>query len=169
MAASLYNIVGFQTNLAYPEQDRIFHMIPGLVKHCDHSIWPNASEYLYLFRQKYYYPPCKQGRGEFIICRTDCRRRRLPGQLRDRTCRRYLIIARLLKNQPVLTYPECTMLGALCNYISSAAADHFQPIKANFGLLPELPNKINSKKDRSYQKYSRAISEMQQFIHGNNL
>ena len=77
--------------------------------------------------------------------------------------------SKFLTGQPVLTFPVETMIGSLCHYIANAKPDHFQPIKANFGLLPELPSTNKSKFDRSHAKAQRAMESLEFFIKENNL
>ena len=61
--------------------------------------------------------------------------------------------ARLLRGQPTITLPPTTMLGAICHYVTRAEPKDFQPMKANFGLLPPLEPRIRKKQAR-YQAYA---------------
>jgi methylenetetrahydrofolate--tRNA-(uracil-5-)-methyltransferase len=65
-----------------------------------------------------------------------------------------------LTGQPEWVLPETTMLGALCHYVTNADPKHFQPMKANFGILPELPDKIKGKRDRYSAYADRALEDM---------
>ncbi|HRV96038.1 MAG TPA: FAD-dependent oxidoreductase, partial [Anaerolineae bacterium] len=72
--------------------------------------------------------------------------------------------ARWLQGQPPVTLPETTMLGALCHYVTHAEPKDFQPMKANFGLMPPLAQKIRNKRDR-YQAYAdRALDDLDAVI-----
>jgi methylenetetrahydrofolate--tRNA-(uracil-5-)-methyltransferase len=62
--------------------------------------------------------------------------------------------ARLLLNRPLVVLPETTMLGALCHYITHAEPKDFQPMKANYGILPSLENRPRGKCER-YQAFTR--------------
>ncbi|MFM8322222.1 MAG: FAD-dependent oxidoreductase, partial [Chloroflexota bacterium] len=68
--------------------------------------------------------------------------------------------ARLLNGQPPLTLPPETMLGALCHYITHASPADFQPMKANFGLLPPLERHIRAKHGRNQALVSRALAAL---------
>ena len=71
---------------------------------------------------------------------------------------------RMVKGKPLLALPDTTLLGALAAYISSAPGENFQPMNANFGLLPPLGKKIKNKKVR-YQAYSqRSLTELKRFL-----
>lgn len=166
MAGEIYNLVGFQTNLSYSEQDRIFHMIPGLKN-------TKIIQYGQMHRNTFICSP------RLLLPTLQTRFRRdllFAGQIAG--FEGYLgsvasglvagiNAARLIKGQSVLFFPPNTMIGSLCNYISFSDSDHFQPIKANFGLLAEFPEKIRSKTGRSHQKTQRALQEMKQFIEEN--
>jgi methylenetetrahydrofolate--tRNA-(uracil-5-)-methyltransferase len=71
---------------------------------------------------------------------------------------------RFLQGQPPLVFPETTMIGCLLHYISHAAPKDFQPMKANFGLMPPLEKKVHRKQER-YQAYARrALASLQLVI-----
>jgi len=65
--------------------------------------------------------------------------------------------ARLLKEKPLITFPRETMIGSLCFYVSNAEKDTFQPMKANFGLLPPITPRIKNKGDRKIAYSNRAL------------
>jgi methylenetetrahydrofolate--tRNA-(uracil-5-)-methyltransferase len=72
--------------------------------------------------------------------------------------------ARTLRSQPPLAFPPTTMIGALLYYISHAEPKGFQPMKANFGLLPPLDKRVRHKPER-YQAYARrALADLQTVI-----
>jgi methylenetetrahydrofolate--tRNA-(uracil-5-)-methyltransferase len=72
--------------------------------------------------------------------------------------------ARQMTGQPLWTLPADTMLGALAHYVCHADPSHFQPMKANFGLLPPLDPPVRNKRER-YQKYSeRAQESLRQYM-----
>ncbi|MEC0268496.1 FAD-dependent oxidoreductase, partial [Paenibacillus anseongense] len=70
---------------------------------------------------------------------------------------------RLAKGQPCLVLPEETTLGSMAHYITTADFKHFQPMNANFGLLPQLPERIRNKKEKYEKLANRAIESIQNF------
>jgi methylenetetrahydrofolate--tRNA-(uracil-5-)-methyltransferase len=69
--------------------------------------------------------------------------------------------ARLSLGLPLLTLPETTMMGSLFNFISSADTKHFQPMPPNFGILPELSQRIRNKQERYGQYRDRALADLE--------
>jgi methylenetetrahydrofolate--tRNA-(uracil-5-)-methyltransferase len=72
--------------------------------------------------------------------------------------------SRLLSGSDPLILPRETMLGALMHYIANAEAANFQPMKANFGLLPDLEHHIRSKRDKNFAFAKRALRSLDAFI-----
>lgn len=72
--------------------------------------------------------------------------------------------ARYFHQLPLLELPVTTMLGALCSYITSAELKNFQPMKANFGILPPPPLVLRSRKERNKIYYGRALHDLQEFL-----
>jgi methylenetetrahydrofolate--tRNA-(uracil-5-)-methyltransferase len=166
-AGQLWNMVGFQTNLRWGEQKRVFQLIPGLeqaefvrmgVMHRNTFI--NAPELLY--------PTLQFKRRSTLLA---------AGQLvgtesyTAATAGGWLAgtnAARLALGQPPLTLPVTTMIGALFDFISSAAPKHFQPMPPNFGILPALPQRIRNKQERYGHYRDRAFADLatwqQQFM-----
>lgn len=165
--ASLYNIVGFQTHLTWPEQKRIIHMIPGL---------ENASfvRYGVMHRNSFICSPkhllntyqLKLANNIFMA-----------GQITGvegyvESAQSGIVaginMARLLEGKEPLAFPKETVMGALANYITNASKDDFQPMKANFGILPDFPTRIK-KKERKEAYATRAINTMKEFVVENGL
>jgi methylenetetrahydrofolate--tRNA-(uracil-5-)-methyltransferase len=73
-------------------------------------------------------------------------------------------MARQLERKSAYILPETTMIGALCHYITHAEPKHFQPMKANFGIMPELENPVKNKRDRYVAYAERANKDMQESI-----
>ncbi len=146
-AGTLYNLVGFQTNLKFGEQKRVFSMFPAL---------KNAEfvRYGVMHRNTFIDSP--------RLLRSDFSLRKDPviffaGQITG--VEGYMesaasgILAglnavRRLAGEDTVTLPETTMMGALSRYISDESVKHFQPMGANFGVLPPLPEKIRDKAAR---------------------
>jgi methylenetetrahydrofolate--tRNA-(uracil-5-)-methyltransferase len=158
LAGSLYNLVGFQTNLTASEQQRVFRMIPGLGE-------ARFVRYGQMHRNTFVNSP------ELLEATLEVKRRRglfLAGQITG--VEGYLgniatgILAGLNAVRAVrgvirLELPRQTMLGALCHYISHADAGSFQPMKANFGLLPSLPGRPVRERRARHQAYAERSRE----------
>ena len=160
LAGSLYNLVGFQTNLKYPEQKRVFRMIPGL---------ENAEfmRYGQMHRNTFIASPKLLRATLQHITRDDLL---FAGQITG--VEGYMgniatgllagiNAARLLQKETPIALPETTMLGALCHYVTHADLKDFQPMKANFGILPplEFASKIG-KRERGKAYAERALAEL---------
>ena len=160
-AASLYNIVGFQTHLKWGEQKRVFQMIPGLenaefvrygVMH--RNSFMNSPELL---------EPTYQSRKDSRIF--------FAGQMTGvegyvESAASGLIAginaARLAKGEELVVFPCETAMGSMAYYITHAEGKHFQPMNANFGLFPELPERIRDKKVRYETLANRALESLEQ-------
>ncbi len=158
-AGQLWNMVGFQTNLRWGEQKRIFQMIPGLenaefvrlgVMHRNTFI--NAPQLLQPSLQfKHHSTVLAAGQ---IIGTEGYTAASAGGWLAGTNA------ARLALGKQPLTLPTTTMMGALFEFISSASPKHFQPMPPNFGILPELPQKIKSKQERYAAYRDRALIDL---------
>jgi methylenetetrahydrofolate--tRNA-(uracil-5-)-methyltransferase len=141
----MWNLVGFQTRLRIPEQQRVFRMIPGL----------ESVEYLRfgsIHRNSYLNSPASLGPA---LSARDDPTLLFAGQITGvegyteslgTGLMAGINLARQLQGQPVALPPPTTMLGGLYRYLREADPKHFQPMNANFGLLDPLPGKV--KKDR---------------------
>ena len=159
---SAFNLVGFQTNMTYPEQKRVFRLIPGL----------QQAEFLRfgsLHRNTYMNSPRLlrdtlqlRGRDDLFFA----------GQITG--VEGYtesvatgllagLNAVRLIRHTDLLVPPPSTALGALVQYIASSTAQPFQPMNINFGLLPELPHRIRGKGERRRQMVQRALTAADQW------
>ncbi len=168
LAATLYNMVGFQTNLRWEEQKRVFRMIPGL---------ENAEfvRYGQMHRNTFINSPTLL--DATLRLRSPASSRQSPiwfaGQITGTegyvgSAMGGLVAGinavRFLRGQPPLVFPPTTMIGALLHYISHADPKDFQPMKANFGLMPPLEKRVRRKRDR-YQAYARrALTDLQPIL-----
>lgn len=163
-AASLYNIVGFQTHLKWGEQKRVFRMIPGLenaefvrygVMH--RNSFMNSPEllkptYQSTKREDLFFAGQMTGVEGYVESAQS-------GIVAGKNMVRYL------KGEELLVYPRETVMGSLAYYITHASPSDFQPMKANFGILPDLEGKVKKKEKK--EKYAqRALEKMEEFIHG---
>ncbi len=158
LAANLYNMVGFQTNLTYPEQRRVFRMIPGLGK-AAFARYGQMHRNTFLNSPKLLRPTLQfHGREDLFFA----------GQLTG--VEGYLgniatgllagvNLARWMEGEAPLVLPQETMLGALCHYVTHASPKRFQPMKANFGIMPPLSagRKLNRRKRA--QAYAQRSAE----------
>ncbi len=166
LAGSLYNIVGFQTNLTWPEQKRVFRLIPGLEK-------AEFARYGQMHRNTFINSPTLLQPTMQSRVRADLF---FAGQITG--VEGYMgnvasglvagqNAARLLQGQEPLTWPTTTMLGALCWYVTHAEAKTFQPMKAAFGIMPPLANPPRSKRERGQHYAQRALADLETFLNQN--
>ncbi|NWF69677.1 MAG: methylenetetrahydrofolate--tRNA-(uracil(54)-C(5))-methyltransferase (FADH(2)-oxidizing) TrmFO [Chloroflexi bacterium] len=159
LVGTLYNIVGFQTNLKWGQQQQIIRLIPGLqnaellrMGQMHRNTFINAPTLLHptmQFRQRAHLFFAGQITGVEGYMGNIA-----TGLLAG------INMARWLNGQPTYTLPPTTMLGALCHYVTHAEAQHFQPMKANFGILPPLPTPVKNKRDRYTAYVQRALNDM---------
>jgi len=164
LAGTLYNLVGFQTNLKFPEQRRVFHMIPGL---------ENAKflRYGQMHRNTFIYSPgvlrstmqCKS-RPDLFFAGQITGIEGYAGNIASGLLAG-INAERLINNRPLVSFPGTTMIGALCHYITHADPADYQPMKANFGILPSLSLKKKMNKRQRAAAYSeRAIQDLKRYI-----
>ncbi len=151
-----YNMVGFQTNLTYAEQKRVFRMIPGL----ENAEFVRLGQ---MHRNTFFYAPSLINQDLRSIERKDLffagQLIGVEGYLGNAVSGLVAGInaARFLQDKPLLTFPRETMIGALCFYISHSDKECFQPMKANFGLFPPLTPPIKNKGERKIANAERAL------------
>ena len=158
-AASMYNIVGFQTHLKWGEQKRVFQMIPGL---------ENAEflRYGVMHRNSFMNSP------ELLRPTYQSKKRDdlfFAGQMTGvegyvESAGSGLVAglnaARLAKGEELIEFPRETAIGSMAYYITHAEGKHFQPMNANFGLFPSLPERVRDKKLRYETLAERALSAL---------
>lgn len=153
---SLFNLVGFQTNLKFPEQKRVFSMIPAL---------KNAEfvRFGVMHRNTFINSP--------KLLNKDLSLKKYPnvffaGQLSGvegymESASSGIIAginaARKLRNEAPLILPKYTMIGALLGYITDETVENFQPMGANFGIIPSLETKIRDKRERYMALAERSL------------
>ena len=160
---TLFNLVGFQTNLKFGEQKRVFGMIPGLA-HAEFV------RYGVMHRNTFLNSPALLD-GDFSF-------RRRPGlyfagqitgvegymESAGSGILAGINLARRLQGRGPLLLPETTMLGALSRHVSQYAGKDFQPMGANFGVLPPLPEKIRDKRQRYMALSQRALCDLEPML-----
>ena len=160
---TLYSLVGFQTRLTFPEQRRVFRMIPGL-ENAEFARYGKIHRNTYINSPLFLEPtfqfkdkPCLFFAGQITG---------VEGYVESAASGLIAGInaSRLLRGLPPLIFPRETMLGALSHYVSFANPDNFQPMNANFGLLPPLERKIRDKRKRFEALSQRALERLRDFI-----
>ena len=164
-AGTLYNLVGFQTNLKFGEQKRVFSLIPGLEN--AEFVW-----YGVMHRNTYLNSPellnrhfCFKGDQRIYFAG---QMSGVEGYMESAASGIYagLSLARRLNGLDEITLPEDTMIGALSAYVEKGSPSGFQPMGANMGILPELPEKIKNKQEKYAALAKRALSSLERALHG---
>ena len=164
-AGTMYNLVGFQTNLKFPEQKRVFSMIPALHR-------AEFVRYGVMHRNTFICSP-KILNSDFSV--KENKNLFFAGQITG--VEGYMESAasgimaginacRVSENKETLTLPNDTMIGALSAYISDPTVKKFQPMGANFGVLPELENRPRDKKERGAAYSQRALNSLNKYLEG---
>jgi methylenetetrahydrofolate--tRNA-(uracil-5-)-methyltransferase len=162
LAATLYNLVGFQNQLKWSEQKRILQLIPGLER-------ASFARYGMIHRNTYINSPA-------ILLPTFQTRTReslfFAGQISGvegytESAASGIVAginaARLFRGEPTVVPPETTALGSLCRYVSATEARNYQPTNVAFGLLPPLEIPIRSRRLRHEALAGRALRDMAEF------
>jgi methylenetetrahydrofolate--tRNA-(uracil-5-)-methyltransferase len=164
LAGSLYNLVGFQTNLKYPEQKRVFRMIPGL-ENAEFMRYGQMHRNTFIASPRLLRPTLQHiARDDLFFAGQITGVEGYMGNIATGLLAG-LNAARLLQSEEPVTLPPTTMLGALCHYVTHADLKDFQPMKANFGILPplEFTSKIG-KRERGKAYAERALVDLQVYL-----
>ena len=164
LAGTLYNMVGFQTNLKFPEQKRVFRMIPGLEK-AEFVRYGQMHRNTFIDAPTLLHPTLQFRKRENLF---------FAGQITGVESYMGNIAtgllagwnaARLLHSQAPVSLPPTTILGSLCHYVTHASPADFQPMKANFGILPLLnTNERLNKRKRAAAYAERALGDLETFL-----
>lgn len=158
---TMYNLVGFQTNLKFPEQKRVFGMIPGL---------ENAEflRYGVMHRNTFLNSPelldadfsLRSNKNIFFAGQMTG----VEGYMESASSGLMagLNAARRFLNKDAFTLPVTTMIGALSDYISHSVSKDFQPMGANFGVIPGIEPHIRDKKERYLKLAERALADLEE-------
>ncbi len=165
---TMYNLVGFQTNLKFGEQKRVFSMFPAL---------KNAEfvRYGVMHRNTFIDSP-RLLNGDFSLRSNSLlffggQITGVEGYMESAASGLMagINLARRLKGEEIVVLPKDTMIGALSRYISDESVKNFQPMGANFGVLPPLEEKIRDKQERYMQLAQRGMNSLKEFAKNNNL
>ena len=173
LAGSLYNMVGFQTNLRWPEQERVFRLIPGLER-AEFIRFGQMHRNTFIRSPGLLDPTLQLRLGEQVGQAPVWMAGQITGTEGYVGSAMSGMVAginasRWLKGDAQVTFPGCTMIGALLRYISTADAKSFQPMKANFGLMPRLDTHVQAQRDRYGLYARRSLEEMAGLVARENL
>lgn len=161
-AGQMWNMVGFQTRLRYPEQQRVFRTIPGL-EHAEFLRYGSIHRNSYINSPGALTPHLSLREDPMVL---------FAGQLTgvegytESTATGLIAainLSRMLHGLEPMIPPPTTMLGALYRYLREADPRHFQPMNANFGLVDELPQPIRDKHAKREKLAERALAEIQRW------
>jgi methylenetetrahydrofolate--tRNA-(uracil-5-)-methyltransferase len=163
LAGNLYNLVGFQTNMRWDAQREVLRLIPGL-ENAEFMRLGQMHRNTFLNAPALLHPTMQFRKRDNVF---------FAGQLTG--VEGYMgnvatglvaaiNISRHVRGEPLWVLPQTTMLGALCHYVTHAEPEHFQPMKANFGILPELPERIKNKRERYMAYVERGLADLRQSV-----
>mgnify|MGYP005775232995 FL=1 len=158
---SIYNLVGFQTHLKWPEQRRVFSMIPAL-KNAEFVRYGVMHRNTYLDSPRLldrYYRVKKEPRLCFAGQITG-----VEGYV-ESTASGFLAaveLARRLRGLAPVDFPQETAVGALALYVSNESVTDFQPMNVNFGIIPPLGYKVKGKRNKNAELSKRALEKLSQ-------
>ncbi len=164
LAGNLFNLVGFQTNLKYPEQKRVFRLIPGLEK-AEFVRYGQMHRNTFIASPKLLRPTLQFLERDHLFFAGQITG--VEGYMGNIATGLLAGInaARVHKGQQPLTLPQTTMLGALCHYVAHADLKDFQPMKANFGILPALDETTRlGKRERAKFYADRALLDLEETL-----
>ena len=160
LAGSLYNLVGFQTNLKYPEQKRVLRLIPGL-ENAEFLRYGQMHRNTFIASPKLLRPTLQHVQRDDLFFGGQITG--VEGYMGNIATGLLAGInaARLYQNEELFILPQTTMLGALCHYITHCDLKDFQPMKANFGILPPLEGTAKvGKRERGKLYAERALADL---------
>jgi len=162
-ARTTYNLVGFQTNLMYPEQRRVFHLIPGLER-AEFVRYGQMHRNTFVNSPRLLLPTLQSKiRPDLFLAGQITGVEGYMGNVATGLLAGWNA-ARVLRGCSPLELPPTSMLGALCRYITAAEEQRFQPMKANFGLLPPLERGPRGKLERGSALTARGLEHLRLYI-----
>ncbi len=168
LANTLYNVVGFQTNLKYSEQERVLHLIPALAK-AEFARFGQMHRNTYISSPRILMPTLQtRERPDLFFAGQIAGIEGYTGNIASGLLAG-INAARQIRGLPLLTFPVDTMIGALHHYIACADPSHFQPMKAIFGLLPPLEHRRQTKPEKGLAYATRASRSLHHYMNENHL
>jgi len=166
LAGSLYNLVGFQTNLKFPEQKRVLRMIPGL-ENAEFMRYGQMHRNTFIASPELLRPTLQHiHRADLFFAGQITGVEGYMGNIATGLLAGINAV-RTIQHEELITLPPTTMLGALCHYITHADLRDFQPMKANFGILPALDSTAKiGKRDRGKAYAERAMQDLNLVLSG---
>ena len=158
-AGSIYNLVGFQTHLTFPEQKRVFSLIPAL-KNAEFVRYGVMHRNTYLDSPRLldrYYRVKGEERIVFAGQITG-----VEGYVESTAsgCLAAIELANRLQGKPPVDFPQETAIGALALYVSNESVTNFQPMNVNFGIMPPLGYRVKGKRNKNAELSHRALEAL---------
>ncbi|UCF60560.1 MAG: methylenetetrahydrofolate--tRNA-(uracil(54)-C(5))-methyltransferase (FADH(2)-oxidizing) TrmFO [Anaerolineaceae bacterium] len=164
LIASLYNLVGFQTNLTYESQLRVFRLIPGL-KSAEFIRYGQMHRNTFINSPNLLHPSLQSRfRSDLFFAGQITGVEGYLGNIATGLLSGWNV-SRFVEGKDLIVLPESTMLGSLCSYISSSDPGSFQPMKANFGILPPLGDGVRrNRRDRARAYADRSFRMLSEYL-----
>lgn len=163
LAGTLFSMVGFQTNLRWPEQREVFRLIPGL-EQAEFERYGMMHRNTFLNAPTHLLPTLQyKKRADLFFAGQITGVEGYVGNIGTGLLAG-INAAQLILGQRLWVLPPTTMLGALCHYITQADPKDFQPMKANLGILPPLENPPRNKRERKQAYADRAAADLDGFL-----
>lgn len=163
LSGTLYNIVGFQTNLKWPDQRRILRLIPGL-EQAEFVRLGQMHRNTFISSPQSLRPTLQlKGRDNLFFAGQIIGTEGYVGSAAGGLLAG-INLARWLRGEAPLTLPVTTMMGALFHYVTHTDPQHFQPMKANFGLMPALGREVRHKAARYAAYAERSLTDLATFM-----
>lgn len=163
VAGTLYNMVGFQTNIRWGAQEQVLRMIPGL-EHAEFVRLGQMHRNTFINSPTLLHPTLQfKLRADLFFAGQITGAEGYVGSTMGGLVAGVNMV-RLVRGQPLLELPRTTMMGALLHYISHAEPKTFQPMKAAMGLLPELEESVRNKRARYSSYAERAEADLRRFL-----
>lgn len=162
-SGELYNLVGCQTHLAFPEQKRVFSLIPAL-RDAEFARYGVMHRNTYLDSPRLldrYYRAKREPRVMFAGQMTG-----VEGYVESTASGALcaLGLAQRLRGEPPCDFPQETAIGALASYISNESVTNFQPMNINFGLIPPLGYRVKGKREKNQAISARALQMIDSMV-----
>ncbi len=167
VAGTLYNMVGFQTNIRWGAQEEVLRLIPGL-RNAEFVRMGQMHRNTFINSPTLLQPTLRfQNRTDLFFAGQITGTEGYVGSTMGGLLAGINMV-RLLQNEPLLQLPPSTMMGALLHYITHAESDNFQPMKAAMGLLPEIEPPIRNKQKRYAAYAERADADLEAYLQQSN-